>query len=81
MVFSNFKESIKACDSDNWTIKDPFSYFNLLSSFGEISLSNFAKTLESSISWFPSDNWKKSMIKGVIIIKKKSQKMRITLRK
>jgi hypothetical protein len=31
MVFSNFKESIKTCDSDNCKIKDYFSCLILLS--------------------------------------------------
>jgi hypothetical protein len=35
MVFSDFKESIKSCDSDSLMIKDYFSYLTFLSSLLE----------------------------------------------
>jgi hypothetical protein len=36
MVFLDLKESIKACDSDNFIINDSFSCFTFLSSLCEI---------------------------------------------
>jgi hypothetical protein len=67
MVFSDFKESIKACDSDNLMIKDYFSCLTFLSSlfeFLEILLS-LRKFLKSSSSEFSSNNIEEFMIKEV----------------
>jgi hypothetical protein len=65
IVFSYFKEPIKACDSDNLMIKDYFSYLIFLSSlleFFEILL-NLRKSSRSSLSEFSSDNIEEFMIK------------------
>jgi hypothetical protein len=67
MVFSYFKESIKACDSDSLMIKESFSCLTFLSSlleFFEILL-NLRKFVRSSLSKFSSDNIEEFMIKEV----------------
>jgi hypothetical protein len=67
MVFSDLKESINACDSDNLMIKDSFSYLNFLSfllEFLEILL-NLRKFSRSSLSEFSSDNIEEFKIKEV----------------
>jgi len=67
MVFSYFKGSIKACDSDNLMIKGSFSYLTFLSfllEFLEILL-NLRKFLMSSLSEFYLDNIEEFMIKEV----------------
>jgi len=58
MVFSYFKESIKACGSDNCLINYSFSCLIFLSSFLEILefLLNFRKSSKSSLSELSSDN-------------------------
>jgi len=67
MVFSYFKESIKACDSDNLMIKYSFSCLTFLSSllkFLEILLS-LRKFSRSSLLEFSSNNIEEFMIKEV----------------
>jgi hypothetical protein len=67
MVFSNFKESIKACDSYNLMIKNSFSCLTFLSSLLEFLdyLLNLRKSSKSSVLEFSSDSWEEFMIKGV----------------
>jgi hypothetical protein len=67
MVFSDIKESIKACDSDNWMIKDYFSCLTFLSyllKFLEFLL-NLRKSSNSTLSKFSLDSWEEFMIKEV----------------
>jgi len=67
MVFSDFKESIKACDLDNLMIKDYFSCLTILSSLLEFLkfLLRLRKFSRSSVSEFFSDNIEEFMIKEV----------------
>jgi len=60
MVFSDFKESIKACDSDNLMIKNYFSCLTFVGIF-----LNLRKSLRSSLSEFSSDNIEEFMIKEI----------------
>jgi len=66
MVFSDFKEVIKACDSENLIIKDFFfsclTILSYLLEFFEILL-NLRKFSMSSLSKISSDNIKEFMIK------------------
>jgi hypothetical protein len=57
MVFSDFKESIKACDSNNLMINDSFSYLALLSSLLKFLefLFSLRKFSRSSLSEFSLD--------------------------
>jgi hypothetical protein len=67
MVFSYFKESIKACDSDSLMIKDSFfclTFLNFLLEFLEILL-NLRKSSRSSLLDFSLDNIEEFMIKEV----------------
>jgi hypothetical protein len=67
MVFSDFKESIKAFDLDNLMINDSFSCLTFLSyllEFLEILLS-LRKFSRSSFSEFSSSNIEEFMIKEV----------------
>jgi hypothetical protein len=67
MVFSDFKESIKAFDSDNLMIKDYFSSSTFLSSVLEFLefLLNLRKSSRSSLLEFSSNNLEEFMIKEV----------------
>jgi hypothetical protein len=67
MVFSDFKELIKACNSDNLMIKDFFSCLTFSSSLLEFLefLLNLRKSSKSSLSEFSSDNLEEFMIKEV----------------
>jgi hypothetical protein len=61
MVFPDFKDSIKACDSDNLMIKDSFSCLTFLRSLLEFLeflefLLNLRKSSKRSLSEFSSDN-------------------------
>jgi hypothetical protein len=68
MVFSDFKDSIKTCHSDNYIIKDFFSCYTCLSYLWEtlefLEFFNLSKTLMSLISEFSSKNWEVFKIKG-----------------
>jgi len=67
MVFSDFKESIKVCDSNSLMIKDYFSCLTFLSSllkFLEILL-NLRKSSRSSLLELSSDNLEEFIIKEV----------------